>query len=86
MIEIDREKINEIIKLAFKGSFDELDIYHTRPENVKGDGPVLAIDGTKSGKTFTFKYTYEQLVNQYTDGTLNRELQKSRDRVLKETY
>jgi hypothetical protein len=86
MIEIDRDKINEIVNLALRESFDELDIYHTKPENVKADYPVLIIDGTKSGRTFSFKYTYEELISQYTDGTLNRALQKSRDRVLKETY
>lgn len=86
MFEIDRDKINEIITLTFKNSFDEVDIYHTKPENAKGDGPVLVIDGTKSGRTYSFKYTYDQVADLCTAGTLDRELEKSRDRVLKETY
>jgi len=86
MFDIDRDKINEIVTLAFKDSFDEVDIYHTRPENAKADGPVLVIDGTKSGRTYSFKYTYDQVSELYTAGSLNRELEKSRDRVLKETY
>jgi hypothetical protein len=86
MIEIDRDKINDIVNLAFKDSFDDVDIYHTRPENTKPDGPVLVIDGTKSGRTYSFKYTHQQVSELYTAGTLNRELEQSRDRALKETY
>jgi hypothetical protein len=86
MTKTDRDKIDKIIKLAFQDSFDELEIYHTKPENIKGNDPALVIDGTKSGKTFSFKYTQEEVINLYTDGTLNRELLRARDRVLKETY
>lgn len=78
--------IESIIKQSFTDSFDELMIYFSNPERTTAAEAWVKIDGTKGANTYTFKYAFTDLTSQYMDGTLNRELTRAKDRVLRESF
>ena len=78
--------IESIIKQSLTDSFDELMIYFSNPERTPAAEAWVKIDGTKGENTYTFKYNFADLTSQYTDGTLNRELTRAKDRVLRESF
>lgn len=78
--------IESIIQQSLTDSFDELMIYFSNPERTPAAEAFVKIDGTKGGNTYTFKYTFADLTSQYIDGTLNRQLTRAKDRVLRESF
>lgn len=78
--------IKSIIQQSLTDSFDELMIYFSNPERTPAAEAFVKIEGTKGGNTYTFKYTFTDLTSQYMDGTLNRQLTRTTDRVLRESF